>query len=54
MAEKNESRRAKAVDHWANTPAVNPAYRGATPNQVARAMLGTSPRKEPHHFKSCV
>ena len=34
-----ESERQEAIRKWANTPAVNPAYKGATPADIVRALL---------------
>ena len=34
-----EAERREAVRKWANTPAVNPAYKGATPADIVRALL---------------
>ena len=35
-----------AVKKWSDTPAENPRYKGATPGDVARALLGkhTTPK----------
>ena len=43
-----KAERKAARDKWANTPAVNPRYKGATPAEVARALLGkvSPPRPE--------
>ncbi len=41
-------RRGQAVDRWSNTPAANPDYRGATPNDVGRALLGKRPLANPN------
>ena len=37
---KREKTREKALHEWSNTPSVNPRYKGATPADVARALLG--------------
>ena len=39
----SKRQRVKAVKQWASTPARNPDYRGATPNDVGRALL-----RKPH------
>ena len=33
----------EALRKWSNTPSVNPRYKGATPADVARALLGKKP-----------
>ena len=38
-----EQQRKAAVREWSNTPSPNPRYRGATPGDVARALLGKKP-----------
>ena len=38
-----EAERKEAIREWANTPAKNPRYRGATPVEVGRALLGYRP-----------
>jgi len=43
MSDKVKSDRADRVDGWSNAPAANPAYGGATPVDVARALLGKPP-----------
>ena len=35
------------VREWSETPSVNPRYKGATPTDVARALLGEKPLKRP-------
>ncbi len=42
-----EKARREAVEKWANTPAVNPRYKGATPAMVGRALLGYRPVTPP-------
>ncbi len=32
-----------AVEKWSNTPSPNPRYKGATPAEVGRALLGKPP-----------
>ena len=32
---------------WSNTPSPNPRYKGATPGDVARALLGKKPVRHP-------
>ena len=39
--------RKAARDKWANAPAINPRYKGATPADVARAMLGKTGLSRP-------
>lgn len=36
MTERN---RRKAIQEWANAPAVNPRYKGATPADIVRTLL---------------
>ena len=36
----------EALRKWSNTPSVNPRYKGATPADVARALLGKKPEGE--------
>ena len=38
-----EAERRKAIREWANRPSVNPRYRGATPAEAGRALLGYRP-----------
>ena len=38
-----EQQRKAAVRKWSNTPSPNPRYMGATPGDVARALLGKRP-----------
>ena len=33
----------EAVRKWSNTPSPNPRYKGATPADMARALLGKKP-----------
>ncbi|MCY3809106.1 MAG: hypothetical protein OXG58_06755 [Gemmatimonadetes bacterium] len=40
---RSEEEVRKAVEEWAETPARNPFYRGATPAVVGRALLGCRP-----------
>lgn len=35
----------EALHEWSETPAVNPRYKGATPADLARALLGKKPVK---------
>ena len=42
MNEKPKTEADRKMEEWMDTPAVNPHYRGATPRQVARALLGRS------------
>lgn len=36
---RSEKERQDLLERWSNTPAVNPHYQGATPADVARALL---------------
>ncbi|MDE2772083.1 MAG: hypothetical protein OXI46_00025 [Gemmatimonadota bacterium] len=36
---RKEIERDEAVREWSTTPSVNPRYKGATPAEVARALL---------------
>ena len=38
-----ESERQEAIRKWSEAPSVNPRYKGATPAEVARALLGNRP-----------
>lgn len=41
-----EDERRAAIREWANTPSRNPRYKGATPADIARALLlPTDPKK---------
>ena len=35
-----EEERKAALEKWTDTPAVNPHYKGATPRQIARVLMG--------------
>ena len=37
---KKPLRKRSTEREWSNTPSVNPRYKGATPADVARALLG--------------
>ena len=43
MSNRKERARRKAVREYENTPSVNPFYKGATPADVGRALLGKKP-----------
>lgn len=53
MASREKDRR-EAVKQWGNQAAHNKRYKGATPNQVARAMIRKPPGKNTRRFKSDV
>ena len=38
-----EKARKAAVEKWSATPSENPRYRGATPSDVGRVLLGKKP-----------
>ena len=44
--EEPEQERVEAVREWTATPSENPRYKGATPGDVGRALLGkhTTPK----------
>jgi len=42
---RQEKKRIRDLEEWSNTPAVNPYYQGATPRDVARALLRPDARK---------
>jgi len=44
---KRERARQKAVREYENTPSPNPRYKGATPADVGRALLGYRPVTPP-------
>ncbi len=57
--ERKEKKRRGAVREWTNTPSPNPAYKGATPGDIGRALLGKPPIRKtraakPDNLKSSV
>ena len=54
MVEDREAKRREAVDEWGRTPAANPRYKGATPNEVGRALLEKGKPDKGRKFKSPV
>lgn len=47
MSKSTEQERREALEKWSTTPAANPRYKGATPADLVRALLGKKPlRKE--------
>lgn len=39
---RRDRKRREHLAEWTDTPAANPLYQGATPREVARALLGKS------------
>ena len=41
----SERQRKRMLDEWANTPALNPFYRGKTPLEVVRMLARRQPAR---------